>query len=69
MCRNMFLHFYGKYNMILFVLKILDRMQIKIFNSFFFNIYKTYIKKKYKHTQPLFIMFYTYTYKLKNNNN
>jgi len=35
-CRNMFLHFHGKYNMILFILKILDHIQIKTLNSFFY---------------------------------
>jgi hypothetical protein len=29
MCRNMFLHFHGKYNMILFVLEIFNYNQIK----------------------------------------
>ena len=56
----MFLYFHEKYNMILFVLKIFDRMQIKTFNSFFylfyfFNIYKTYIKNTKTHTS-LFTM-------------
>jgi hypothetical protein len=55
MCRNMFLHFYGKYNMILFVLKILDRMQIKIFNSFFFLTFtKHTLKKVQTHTSPFY---------------
>jgi len=31
----MFLYFHGKYNMILFVPKILDHMQIKTLNLFF----------------------------------
>jgi hypothetical protein len=35
----MFLHFHEKYNMILFVLKILDRIQIKTLNSFFSFFY------------------------------
>ena len=34
--RNMFLHFHGKYNIILFVLQILDHIQIKTLNSFFY---------------------------------
>jgi hypothetical protein len=71
----MFLYFHEKYNMILFVLKIFDRMQIKTFNSFFylfdfFNIYKTYIKK-YKNTHITF--YYAqlphHFYMLQNNEN
>jgi hypothetical protein len=30
--RNMFLHFHGKYNMILFILQILDHIRIKTLN-------------------------------------
>jgi hypothetical protein len=58
----MFLHFHGIYNMILFVFKIIDHMQIKTLTLFFiffifFNIYKTYIKKYEKHTRTsLFTM-------------
>jgi len=36
--RNMFLHFHRKYNMILFVPKILDHMQIKTLIFFIFLI-------------------------------
>jgi hypothetical protein len=41
--------------MILFVLKILDRMQIKIFNSFFFLTFtKHTLKKVQTHTSPFY---------------
>jgi hypothetical protein len=74
----MFLHFHGKYNMILFVLKIINHMQIKTFNSsffylfYFFNIYKTYIKK-YKNTHTHIAFYYAqlthHFYMLQNNKN
>jgi len=56
----MFLHFHRKYNMILFILQILNHIQIKTLNSLFlFYNSITYVKKKYKHTHisiliPLF---------------
>ena len=43
----MFLHFHGKYNMILFILQILDHIQIKTLNSLFlFYNSITYVQKK-----------------------
>jgi hypothetical protein len=42
MCRNMFLHFYEKYNMILFILKIFKDIQIKRLILFiFFDFYNS----------------------------
>jgi hypothetical protein len=56
----MFLHFHRKYNMILFVLHILDHIQIKTLNSFFFCLFFynsiTYIKKQ-THTHLFFTIF------------
>ena len=59
----MFLHFHGKYNMILFVLQILDYIQIKTLNSFclFFYFYNsiTYIKI---HTHLFFLLLFFPTF-------
>jgi len=52
----MFLYFHGKYNMILLVPKILDHMQIKTLNFFFFFIIQQHTNT---HTHPLFIMFFS----------
>jgi hypothetical protein len=67
----MFLHFHEKYNMILFVLKILDRIQIKTLNFFFFLfIYflsfliltlKENIHKKITNTQTSPFSMFTHT--------
>jgi len=55
----MFLHFHGKYNMILFVLQIPDHIQIKtFFLSFLFYNLITYIKKVQTHTRiPFYYVF------------
>jgi hypothetical protein len=55
----MFLYFLRKYNMILFILKILDHMQIKTLNFCLFDFYKstTYIKKVQTHPHPFLLCF------------
>jgi hypothetical protein len=60
----MFLYFHMKYNMILFVSKILDHMHIKTLNFYLFNFYHptTYIKKYINTPTSLFIMFFSYTH-------
>jgi len=64
-CKNIFLHFHKKYNMILFIPKILDHIQIKTLNFYLFDFYNstTYIKKKNTNKPTsLFIMFFSYTH-------
>jgi hypothetical protein len=61
----MFLHFHGKYNMILFVPKILDHMQIKTLN--FFYLFFIFIIQQHTNTHththiPFLLCFSQYTH-------
>ena len=70
-CKNIFLHFHKKYNMILFIPKILDHIQIKTLNFYLFDFYNstTYIKKKkYKQTHiSFYYVFLIHPYIITNN--
>jgi len=59
----MFLHFHGKYNMILFILEIFNHIQIKQLIPFVFLLFLTIkenIQKKTKHPPPL-LFYYTHS--------
>ena len=69
-CKNIFLHFHRKYNIILFIPKILDHIQIKTLNFYLFDFYNstTYIKKKYKQTHiSFYYVFLIHQYIITNN--